>query len=246
MYGAVAGERGGLFTLQVNAGLKKRLFSNIYVHTGLHFGGGGGANAPDGGGTYLLGRLNLAYQFQKFSLETGYSYINFFDQGNIEGHQLNVALHVPFTYNYSSFKHAGSELIIDESVTQPDWYQAAKRLSILLHLNNLHLLADRILEGETIRTAGLELDSYFKRNSFLFVKADGAYYGIQAGYMDILLGLGHQLAFNKQRTKLTGNSDLGRPEAEVWIHRGDLFYILISHLNRRFLVQHSYPLIRAS
>jgi len=214
MYAAVAGDRGGLFTLQVNAGIRKNLFSNIYLNTGLHLGGGGGANAPDGGGAYVLAHLNLGYQFSKFSIETGYSYINFFDQGNIEGHQLNVALQVPFSYNYASFNHAEKELIIDESLTDSDWYQTSNQLSLLLHFNNLYLLADKedsgaSLKGETIRTAGVELDSYFSKNTFLFIKADGAYHGIQAGYMDIILGLGHQLAFNKGRTKILGKFGIG-------------------------------------
>lgn len=214
MYGAVAGERGGLFTLQVNAGIKKVLFSNIYLHTGLHFGGGGGANAPDGGGAYILAHLNLGYQFSRLSLETGYSYINFFDQGNIEGHQLNVAIQVPFSYNYASFTHAEKELIINENITDSDWYQTSKQLSFLFHLNNLYLLADQddieeSLKGETIRTAGVELDSYFKKNTFLFIKADGAYHGIQAGYMDIVSGLGHQLVFNAQRTRILGKLGIG-------------------------------------
>ena len=46
MYGAVTGERGGLFTLGVNAGIKKAIVSKLYIHAGLHVGGGGGANEP--------------------------------------------------------------------------------------------------------------------------------------------------------------------------------------------------------
>jgi hypothetical protein len=105
MYSAVTGIRGGLFTLNVNAGIRKTLFSNIYLNTGFRFGGGGGANAPDGGGAYVLGYFNLGYQFSKFSMEAGYSYMNFFDKGNIEGHQLNLAMQVLLSYNYYSFNH---------------------------------------------------------------------------------------------------------------------------------------------
>jgi len=210
MYAAVHGDRGGLFTLNVNAGIKKDLFSNIYLNTGLHFGGGGGANAPDGGGAYILAYLNLGYQFSKFSIETGYSYINFFNNGNIKGHQLNLALQVPLSYNYASFKHSEKELKIDESIYNSDWYQQSNQISVLLHFNNLYLLdTEEVLIGETIRTAGLELNSYFKKNTFLFIKADGAYSGIPAGYMDVILGLGHQLTFNKGRTKALGKFGIG-------------------------------------
>ncbi len=209
MYGAVGGERGGLFMLNVNTGIKTNLFSKIYLNTGLRFGGGGGANAPDGGGAYILGYFNLGYQFSKFSVESGYSYINFFDNGNIEGHQLNLAIQVPVSYNYTSFKHAQKELILDEGIIESDWYQKSDHISLLLHFNNLYLVNDEVYKGETIRTAGVEFDSYFKENTFLFLKADGAYYGIPAGYMDVILGLGHQFAFNKGRTKILGKFGMG-------------------------------------
>jgi hypothetical protein len=80
---------------------------------------------------------------------------------------------------------------------------------LLLHLNNLFLINDEVLEGETIRTAGIEFDSYFRSNTFLFLKVDGAYYGIRGGYMDLFLGLGHQLPFNKGRTKVLGKFGIG-------------------------------------
>ncbi len=216
MYGAVTGIRGGFFTLGVNAGIKKSLFSNLYIDTGVHFGGGGGAGAPDGGGAYILPHFNLGYQFSKFSIEAGYSYINFFDNGNIEGQQLNIALQVPVSFDYTSFNHAEKELDLNTNVENSNWAQESNKLAILFHFNNLYLMGDtkhkdtgESLKGETVRTVGVELDSYFKENTFLFIKADGAYQGIEAGYMDIILGLGYQFSFNKDRTKILGKFGIG-------------------------------------
>jgi len=53
-YGSVNGQRGGLFTLGVNLGVKKNLTEKLFIDTGFHFGGGGGASAPDGGGVFLF------------------------------------------------------------------------------------------------------------------------------------------------------------------------------------------------
>ena len=83
MYGSVKGIRGGFFTLGVNAGYKNNLTNNIFIDTGVHFGGGGGAGAPDGGGAFILPHLDIGFEFKKFSFTTGYSYINFFDKGAI-------------------------------------------------------------------------------------------------------------------------------------------------------------------
>ena len=89
-YGSVRGIRGGFFTLGVNAGFKNYLTDKVFIDTGIHFGGGGGAGAPDGGGAFILPHVNLGIQFKKFSFTTGYSYINFFDKGAIENQQLRL------------------------------------------------------------------------------------------------------------------------------------------------------------
>ena len=65
IYGAVTGERGGFFTLGVNAGIKKYLGERFYIDSGFHFGGGGGAGAPDGGGAFILPHMNLGYDNAK-------------------------------------------------------------------------------------------------------------------------------------------------------------------------------------
>lgn len=215
MYGAVSGIRGGFFTLGFNAGIRKRISKNLLFDTGIHFGGGGGSGAPDGGGAYILPHLNLGYQFKKFSLEGGYSYINFFDKGNIEGHQFNIALQIPFSYNYTSFKNLEQIIHIDESLAGSQWYQKSKKLSALVHFNNLKLIGDTkddegiLITDKTIRTVGAELNYYFNKNTFVFLKADGAYAGIESGYMDLILGLGYNLYFNKDRTSLTGKFGIG-------------------------------------
>ena len=46
------------FTLGVNAGIKKHFSKKFYIDTGFHFGGGGGAGAPDGGGAFILPHFN--------------------------------------------------------------------------------------------------------------------------------------------------------------------------------------------
>ena len=68
IYGSVTGKRGGFFTLGVNAGIKKYFSKDFYLDTGFHFGGGGGAGAPDGGGAFILPHFNLGYNFESFSI----------------------------------------------------------------------------------------------------------------------------------------------------------------------------------
>lgn len=207
MFGTVRGKRGGFFTLGVNAGYKSYITKKLFVDTGIHFGGGGGAGAPDGGGAFILPHLNLGYQFDKFSLTTGYSYVNFFDAGNIKSHQLNIAIQVPLDISYGNI--SDNEKTFDaRALKESEWNKKSKRLSFMFHLNNLtpkgksQTTRGESLVGKTIRLAGFEINSYFNEKWFGFAKFDGAYDGIPAGYMNIFLGIGNHISFNKNRTNI--------------------------------------------
>ena len=214
MYGSVRGKRGGLFTLGVNLGYQAELAEKLFLDTGFHFGGGGGASAPDGGGAFLLPHVNLGYNFNNFFLTAGYSYINFFNGGNIKSHQLNVGIQVPLNIDYASINDAGESFQVKDLQTS-GWKKKARRMSFMLHLNNLSVKGNsqntrgESLAGSTIRLAGFELNSYLDDNWFYFAKFDGAYDGIPAGYMNILLGAGYHIGFNKNRTNILAKFGMG-------------------------------------
>jgi hypothetical protein len=214
MYGSVRGERGGFFTLGVNLGYRSFLMDKLFIDTGIHFGGGGGAGAPDGGGAFLLPHLNLGHDFGKFSLTAGYSYINFFDAGKIKSHQLNFGLQVPIAVDYVSAENADQEFNASE-LKKSAWNKTARRMSFMLHLNNLsangnsqNSLGESLVDT-TIRLAGFEINSYMNDDWFLFAKFDGAYDGIRAGYMNILLGVGYHFGFNQNRTNILTKFGMG-------------------------------------
>jgi hypothetical protein len=201
IYGAVNGKRGGFFTLGINAGYKKYINDKFYIDAGFHFGGGGGGGAPDGGGAFILPHFNLGYNFNLFSVDTGWSYINFFDAGLIRGNQLNIAIEIPFDFKYSNYKNAEINFS-SEILNNSAWKKETKKTSFLVHFNNLKVKSKGPLKGNTIRLAGFEFVNYLTSNWFAFLKADGAYSGIKAGYMDVFLGGGYQVFFNKNRTNI--------------------------------------------
>ena len=214
LYGSIAGIRGGFFTLGVNAGLKKYFSDKLYIDTGFHFGGGGGAGAPDGGGAFILPHFNLGYDFKNLSINGGWSYVNFFDDGLIKGHQLNIALEIPLDFEYADYKSAEEEINL-EGFKNSSWNVKPKRNSLMVHFNNLKVLSKaksttgEVLEGKTIKLAGFEFTSYLNENWFTFLKVDGAYDGIRAGYMDVLLGGGYHLSMNKNRTNILAKFGIG-------------------------------------
>ena len=213
IYGSVTGSRGGFFTLGINAGIKKYFSDSFYLDTGFHFGGGGGAGAPDGGGAFILPHFNLGYDFKNFSINSGWSYVNFFDNGNIKGNQLNVSLEIPLDFEYADYNFSEKELKIN-TLKNSSWKQKSNKTSMLLHFNNLKVTRARktnaeVIQGKTINLAGFEFANYFNKNWFAFLKVDGAYNGIRAGYMDVLLGGGYHLSFNRNTTNIIGKFGIG-------------------------------------
>ncbi|TXD52940.1 MULTISPECIES: hypothetical protein [unclassified Polaribacter] len=210
IYGAITGNKGGFFTLGVNAGIKKYIDDKFYVDTGFHFGGGGGAGAPDGGGAFILPHFNVGYDFKNFSVNSGWSYVDFFDGGHIKGHQLNLSLEIPLNYSYSKYTFSEDEFSFAE-LQKSDWNINSKRTSLLFHVNNLRIKGNTqgINSGKTIRLAGFELASYFSENWFAFLKVDGAFDGIKAGFMDVFLGGGYHVSFNKNNTNILAKFGAG-------------------------------------
>ena len=207
IYGSIGGIRGGFFTLGVNAGIQKKITDRLYIDTGIHFGGGGGASAPDGGGAFILPHFNLGYHFKSFSTTAGYSYINFFDKGLIRSSQFNLALQIPLAFNNSSFDARENSYTYDQ-LSSTRWNTNSSRNSLLVHFNTMDVTRGNY-NGQIIRLAGFEFNSYFNNNIFYFVRADGAYQGIKAGYMDVFIGAGYRFGMNKNRTNLLAKFAIG-------------------------------------
>lgn len=206
-YGAVSGIRGGFFTLGINAGIKPKITQKLFIDAGFHFGGGGGKSAPDGGGAFILPHINLGYNFNYFSATAGYSYVNFFDGGAIKSSQLYAQIQVPLNFDYANFNSKETSISLN-NFSNLQWNKPTQRMSLLVHANNLFVKKTN-LKGKTIRLAGFELNSYLNKNWFYFVKADGAYHGIKAGYMDIFIGGGYHFSMNKNRTNILAKFGVG-------------------------------------
>lgn len=209
MYGAVSGERGGFFGLGVNAGIKQHITKDLFIDAGLQLGGGGGALTPDGGGAYFLPHANLGCHFKYFDVTLGYSYINFFDDGKIKSYQVNTAVQIPLSFDYADFTKKGSEFSI-ENLKNSEWDKPSNPFGLFVHFDNLSLKNNsQFADDVTIRLAGFEMQSYFNKNWFYFIRADGAYSGIPSGYMDVFLGPGYHLSMNKNRTNILAKFGLG-------------------------------------
>ena len=208
MYGSIMGTRGGFFTLGLNTGFKTYFNEKVFIDTGIHFGGGGGAGTPDGGGAFILPHLNLGIQFKNFSISSGYSYINFFNNGSIRSHQVHFKLEVPFDVSSTTLNNSEKEFSLNDLKTS-NWNYKHRKMSFMFHLNNLSVIDNSKFQGKTINLVGFEINSYINNHWFYFAKFDGAYHGIKSGYMDIILGAGYQFSLNKHKTNVLTKFGIG-------------------------------------
>jgi len=85
----------------------------------------------------------------------------------------------------------------------------------MLDGNNLKVVSDlpltdgTPLTGTTINLIGFEYASYFHKNWFTFLKVDGAYNGIRAGYMDVFFGGGYLFPILKNNTNILAKFGVG-------------------------------------
>ena len=99
LYGAARGERGGLFTFGLEAGMRGRPFDGVPLEfdAGLFVGGGGGAAAPQGGGLMLRPHAGVALTLGRFRLGAELSRVRF-PSGGIDSTQ--AAFSVAFTTDH--------------------------------------------------------------------------------------------------------------------------------------------------
>ena len=187
-YSAMTGKRPGLITFGFSSGytfpiLKKQLI----LDAGLFLGGGGGANAPDGGGFLWRPHLELEWVLGTIAFRAGYSRLHF-PTGEIESNQFNFGFTVN-DYNFFQRKDGNYDFIDDSLIF-------SKKLKVgTLTAGYFNIPQDAVSNvfqyGKSrAGLIGVQMDNYF--NSYLFTtfEASGALVGRIDGYMYILFGFG--------------------------------------------------------
>lgn len=100
-YGAITGERGGLFTVGAELGAYRRLSGPLGVDVGLYVGGGGGGSAPVGSGLMLRPHADLVWEFGGQRAGLSVSKVRF-SEGRIDSTQIGLVWTV-----LTDFRHLG-------------------------------------------------------------------------------------------------------------------------------------------
>jgi hypothetical protein len=184
VYGAVRGDRGGLFVGGVEA-QRRWTFGRNRLAAGLFAGGGGGADAPVGDGLMLRPSLTLTRDFGGFEAGLGWSRV-VFPSGDIQGSQMALVLGWDGRFRYTQPARAGQPSI--------DHQRSGLGIDRVHATVGQWRLQD---DGPGDRTLGL-VGARFERalgagGGFASVEGAGAASGDGAGYMEILAGAGWRL-----------------------------------------------------
>jgi hypothetical protein len=90
-YGAISGERGGLFTVGAELAWQQALSDRWSVLAGVYAGGGGGGAAPVGGGLMLRPHVDLLAGFGRYRAGVSWSQVRF-PSGDISSSQFGLVL----------------------------------------------------------------------------------------------------------------------------------------------------------
>jgi len=199
-YGAVSGDRGGLFVLGAEAGIHHKIIGNLSGEAGYYVGGGGGRSSLVGGGLMVRPHVGLNYDFKYFLLGAELSNVRF-PNGVINSTQAALVLTIPDTITFSSPENGGKIInclnVLSDKVA--NFMQFSENYIALLEQTYSQTHSSRDASGyvdtSSMSTIGVELGHYLNPHYFGFVKASGAFSGQHNGYMDILGGLGYRLKF---------------------------------------------------
>jgi hypothetical protein len=182
-YGAVAGDRGGLFVLGVSGGWREPLGEHLVAEVGVFAGGGGGASAGQGDGLLLRGHAQLGWRFVGNELALGIARDDFVG-GSIEGTSLTVGWQVDDVVTL-----LGEAVAFPAMVDRRTWTMApiaATFVSADERGRSGALLADHI------ELVGFAIERYLTPNWSVPLRMAAAVTGDAAGYMEVMSGVAWQ------------------------------------------------------
>ena len=227
---AVTGDQGGLFTLGVNLGVNKRIYKNLYFDTNIHFGGGGGYRSLVNGGGILYPNAGLQYKTDKFSFGVQYGYVNFFT-GIQKSDNISFFIEIPTTLTTASYENAEETFIINnkDKLWQKPAVKSVQQVTFdyLFPFGNSRTDASTTPQYKpvtnTLSLIGFEYQRYLSEKTFIYAHTDAMYSGLIAGFMDLFIGAGQNVALTNN-IHLFGKFGIGAAGGRIFPENGLTMY----------------------
>jgi len=205
VYGAISGERGGLFTIGGEMAWRQRLVGPFGIELGLYAGGGGGGAAPQGGGLMLRPHVDLLMEAGPTAFGVSFSRIKF-PNGQIDSTQWGLVLNVNDEFRFTRAS----------SLDTPT--RAGGRSGI--GFDRIQIVAGAyrarsgatLLDGRPIPTIGLigvRAEQALGTHAYWGLEANGAAQSTVAGYAEYLGTAGFEAEVLPRLVTLGGRVALG-------------------------------------
>ena len=182
-YGAITGERGGLFTVGAELGGYRRLSGPLGLDVGVYLGGGGGGSAPVGSGLMLRPHADLVWDFAGQRAGLSVSRVRF-SEGRIDSTQVGLVWTA-----LTDFRHVGAAGLGDRQTIKQRSGIGFDRMQAVVGAyqprSGSQRLDGRPLEGR-IGFAGARFERALGEHLFWGLEAAGAASGGVAGYAEYL------------------------------------------------------------
>ena len=181
VYGAATGKRGGLFVPGVEGAWSHPFNDWLAVDAGLFAGGGGGANAPVGGGLMLRPHMDLVFRFPGVYTGPTFSKV-WFTSGQIHSSQFGWMLNVDSSFRYRPADFTG--LATDGSATGLGFDHVDATVT-MAHPRSSRTTAGAPLT-QRIGLVGIRAERNVDGPFWAGIEAAGAASGGVAGYAEVL------------------------------------------------------------
>ena len=215
-YGAITGERGGLFTLGGEISHTHRLGGSLGVEVGLYAGGGGGGSAPVGSGLMLRPHIDLLWDFAGQRAGLSLSKVRF-SEGRIDSTQVGLVWNL--LTDFPHFRQGEPALAPRPPSGAGGWLGGLQRSGV--GIDRMHAVlgvyspgggARRVggapLDGR-IGLAGARFEQSLSHGLYWGLEAAGAASGGVAGYAEYLGTLGLESEWLGDRLYLGGRVAAG-------------------------------------
>lgn len=186
VYGAISGDRGGLFTLGVEAAWEQPLWRALSLEAGLYVGGGGGASAPVGGGLMLRPHAGLLWDFGAWRAGLTYSHVKF-PSGDISSSQWGLSWSLDTSFDIGRPRAAPAPGLA---------LRSGLGFDRVFGVATVYLPPDGTLRrtGGTMNSrvglVGARFDSFVTPSLYWGIEAAGAASGGAGGYAEVLATVG--------------------------------------------------------
>jgi hypothetical protein len=205
-YGAVSGQRGGLFTVGGELAWRHRIAGPVDLDLGYYAGGGGGGSAPVGGGLMLRPHADLLWDFGAFRAGVSWSQVRF-PSGAIDSRQFGLVWSAHTDFRYVPRDRIGEHSDLSgRSGMGFDRVQAV--VGVYKPRDGSTRVSGGALEGD-IGYVGARMERAVDNHVYWGIEASGAASGGVAGYAEYLGTLGAETAVWSDVLILGGRVALG-------------------------------------